>query len=169
MGVSDVAAKLFGMSPAVWERHANPWSGWSRLTALPLIALAAWSRVEIGFWSWALAAGVALWIWLNPRLFPPPRRTDNWMSRGVLGERVWIARASVPIPAHHRRAGAILNGLSAGASLAFVAGLVWLDPCVTLAGMLLAMLAKLWFVDRMVWLYEDMRRVHPPYEAWMRP
>jgi hypothetical protein len=30
------------------------------------------------------------------------------------------------------------------------------------------MLCKLWFVDRMVWLYEDMRQEMPEYRDWLR-
>jgi hypothetical protein len=27
---------------------------------------------------------------------------------------------------------------------------------------------KLWFLDRMVWLYADMCAAHPGYRAWLR-
>jgi hypothetical protein len=27
----------------------------------------------------------------------------------------------------------------------------------------------MWFCDRMVWLYDDMKDKHPPYAAWLRP
>jgi len=26
---------------------------------------------------------------------------------------------------------------------------------------------KLWFLDRMVWLYEEMKELHPPYRRWL--
>ncbi|MEM1299530.1 MAG: DUF6653 family protein [Pseudomonadota bacterium] len=27
---------------------------------------------------------------------------------------------------------------------------------------------KMWFLDRMVWLYDDMAKTHPEYAAWLR-
>jgi len=36
-----------GMDDATWKRHANPWSGWSRITILPLLCLAIMSRVWV--------------------------------------------------------------------------------------------------------------------------
>jgi hypothetical protein len=47
-------------------------------------------------------AATALWIWLNPRVFPGPRLTDNWASKAALGERVWPNRGRLPAPPHHR-------------------------------------------------------------------
>lgn len=35
-------------------------------------------------------------------------------------------------------------------------------------GAALVYLGKMWFVDRMAWLYEDMKNAHPEYAAWMR-
>jgi len=49
-------ARLFGLQGDHWMRHADPWSVWTRFLALPLLALAAWSRVWIGWW--AVLAGV---------------------------------------------------------------------------------------------------------------
>jgi hypothetical protein len=49
--------RLMAMDDRVWRRHANPWSGWTRVTALPLLVLAIWSRVWIGWW-----AMLAVWL-----------------------------------------------------------------------------------------------------------
>ena len=146
-----------GMSDSVWRRHANPWSCYSRFSMLPLLALAIWSRVWIGGWAWGAVALVLVWIWVNPRAFPPPARLDNWASRGVLGERVFLNRRP-EVPAHHRR-------WAAGLSLAAVPGLavlgigLWrLDLGWVIFGTVLATGPKVWFVDRMVWLYADWLR-----------
>ncbi|TNB48482.1 hypothetical protein FF124_09170 [Martelella lutilitoris] len=166
MRFAEYAEKLMGMNDSTWQRHANLWSGWSRLTVLPAIALAAWSRVLIGPWAILPAIAAIAWVWLNPRLFSPPARKDNWMTRGIFGERVWLNRKSVPIPAGHERAGNVLNALSAVSGLVFITGLIWLDAWATLSGMALTMLLKLWFLDRMAWLYSDIEKVNADYAAW---
>ena len=148
------AARLMGMDDAVWRRHANPWAGLSRFTALPLLVLAIWSRVWIGSFAW-LAVGAALvWIWWNPRAFAPPSTLNHWVSRADLGEQVFLHRRD-ELPRHHL---AWADGLSL-AALPGVCLLAWglwrLDPTATLSGMALTVLPKLWFCDRMVWLYAD--------------
>jgi len=45
---------------------------------------------------------------------------------------------------------------------------VWLEIWPALLGLVLVMICKLWFVDRMVWLYEDMKDQHPTYREWLR-
>ncbi len=37
----------------------------------------------------------------------------------------------------------------------------------TLLGASVVYLSKLWFIDRMVWLYEDMKNVEPEYRSWL--
>ena len=44
------AERLMGMSDAVWARHANLWSVYTRFTVLPLLVMAIWSRAWIGWW-----------------------------------------------------------------------------------------------------------------------
>lgn len=47
-------ARLFSMSDDTWKKHANPWSVWTRFTALPALVVAVWSRVRnilLGDWS----------------------------------------------------------------------------------------------------------------------
>ena len=168
MDIGTSSEKLMGMNDAVWQRHANPVSGWSRVPALPLLALGIWSRVWLGWWALLPIGSIVVWIWLNPRIFPIPQNTDNWMSKGVLGERVWLNRKSVPIPAHHSTMAAILNTLAGIGLIPFVLGLVQLNAWATVAGTAVMMIAKLWFLDRMVWLFDDMRSSNDEYQDWLR-
>ncbi len=149
-------AALFAMDEAAWARHTNPWSGWTRLPALSMIALAVWSRDWIGAWAWLALAFVLAWVWVNPRIFPAPAHQRAWISRAVLGERLWLARDETPVPAHHRLMPHLLSGLVAAGVLLVIWGLVALDPAPLFAGLVMNLLGKLWFLDRMVWLHEDM-------------
>ena len=107
------------------------------------------------------------WTWLNPRIFPEPRSTDNWASKAVLGERVWLNRKEIPIPKHHRIVPNILTGVS-GVGLPFVIWGVWrLEIWQTLVGCILVYAGKLWFLDRMVWIYEEMKDANQEYAEWL--
>ena len=154
------------MDDATWRRHANPWSVWTRATVLPLVILAIWSRTWFGSWSWVLVGISVLWMWLNPRVFAPPRSMDNWASRGVLGERVWLNRRNVPVPPHHRFAPRILHTITAVGTVFVVLGLIELAVWPTVLGAALIYCGKLWFLDRMAWLFRDMQE-HPEYRSWL--
>ena len=168
MAYERAMARAFGMDEQTWARHANPWSVWTRNTALPLLALAIWSRAWIGRWSLVAVVLALGWTWLNPRLFAPPRTTRHWASRAVLGERVWLNRDQVPVPAHHRHAPHLLSAVAAS-GLPFLGwGLVRLELWPLLFGCVLVYAGKLWFLDRMVWLYEDMAAQQPEYRGWLR-
>jgi hypothetical protein len=162
-------ARAFALDDEGWRRHANPWSVWTRVATLPLIVLAVWSRAWIGRWSLVPIALVAAWTWINPRLFPAPRSTESWASRGVMGERVWLNRDRVPVPARHRLAPHLLTGVAASGAVLLIWGLARLEPWPTLTGTVVAYLGKLWFVDRMAWLYEDMKDATPEYRGWSEP
>lgn len=149
------AERLMTMTPQTWARHANPWSGWTRATILPLLALAVWSRVWIGWWALVPLLALILWTWANPRLFPPPRSTDNWMSRGVLGEQVWLDRRRDPALAHHVAVIRTLTRASGAGAVVLAIGLWLLNLPLVVAGLSVAMLCKFWFLDRMVWVLAD--------------
>ena len=149
------------MDDDAWARHANPWSVWTRFSCLPLICLAVWSRVWIGWWAVLAVALAVFWTWLNPRLFSPPRSTDSWASRGALGERLFLNRKQVAIPPHHERAALLLAWASATGLPPLIYGLWALDFWATVAGVVLTVGPKFWFVDRMVWLQRDMQRETP--------
>ncbi|MEQ8820690.1 MAG: hypothetical protein RLY93_10625 [Sumerlaeia bacterium] len=155
------------MADATWKRHASPWSVWTRAATLPFLALAVWSRVWLGWYALVPVGGVAFWLWINPRLFPPPKSTDNWGSKATFGERVWLNRKSIPVPRHHQVAINWLLTIATLGTIAMVYGLIWLDFWPTVLGVAVTYLGKMWFLDRMVWLYEDMRPKNPEYASWL--
>jgi hypothetical protein len=148
------------MDDATWARHANPWSVWTRVPILALLALAIWSRVWIGWWCLLPIGLLIVWIIINPRAFPPPARLDSWASQIVLGERYWLARKTNAIPAHHARWAMTLSVLSGLAIIPLVYGLWVLAPWAAFAGAMLSSVFKLWFCDRMAWLAADMADQH---------
>ncbi|HYN39726.1 MAG TPA: DUF6653 family protein, partial [Rhodospirillales bacterium] len=128
---------------------------------------AIWSRAWLGWWALLPVGIVVAWLVWNPRAFPPPRSTDNWASKAVLGERIWVGLKGDEIPPRHR----VVPGVAAGISmlgLPFLAwGLIVLDLAITSLGAIVVILAKTWFVDRMVWLFEDMKDSKPEYRSWL--
>ncbi|MEM8794479.1 MAG: DUF6653 family protein [Pseudomonadota bacterium] len=161
------ALSIMDMDDATWERHASPWSVWTRFSCLPLLCLTIWSRVWLDQWFAIPVAFALLWTFLNPRIFKPPRDFNHWPAKATFGERVWLNRKMVPIPAHHERAALITSLLILPATLVMVYGLYELEIWPTVLGMALTMLGKVWFCDRMVWLYEDMRRENAVYASWL--
>lgn len=161
MTAENRIARAFGLDDRGWERHANPWSGWTRLPCLPLLALAIWSRVWLGWWCLLPIVLVVVWIWLNPRAFGPVRDDRGWMTKGVFGERLWSNRDVAAVPGRHRVMPHVLNAVSFGGLVFLVWGLVALDFWPTLLGLTITIGAKLWFMDRMAMLYEDMATATP--------
>jgi hypothetical protein len=163
MTLGQRIAALFRLDDEAWRRHANPWSVWSRTTVLPALILAAWSRVWIGWWALGPVGVAGLWTWLNPRLFGAPDSMDHWASRAVLGERIWINRNETPVPRRHRVVPHVLNTVSGIGMVGVAWGVARLAVWPTLLGVVLVYAGKLWFLDRMVWLYEDVgqRGVEP--------
>lgn len=165
--IEQTIVSIFQMDEDAWARHANPWSVWTRNTVLPLLILAFWSRAWLGWWSLIPIAGTMIWAWINPRLFARPKSTDNWASKAVFGERVWLNRKAIPVPERHRKAPNILSACS-GVGMVFVVwGVYALNVWPTIFGTAVVYLSKLWFLDRMVWLYEDMKDTTPEYQNWL--
>jgi hypothetical protein len=151
-------ARTFGLRGDAWMRHANPWSVYTRIPIPCALALAVWSRDWISWWSLLPIGLVAAWTVVNPTAFRPPRSLDHWASKAVLGETLWTNRNAVPIPIGHRRAPKVLAAISALGVPPLVWGLVVLDLWMVLTGLAVQTAGKRWFLDRMVWLYEDMQR-----------
>jgi hypothetical protein len=85
-GTEQAMIKAFGLTDEGWQRHANPWSVYTRIPIPALLALAIWSRKWIGRRSLLPIVAVCVWTAVNPRAFPPPRSADRWASQAVLRE-----------------------------------------------------------------------------------
>jgi hypothetical protein len=132
------------LSEKTWERHANPWSGWSRVAIMPVLAAGLYSHNL-----WVLGV-VILWAIINPLVFSKPKRVDNWMSKGVLGEQLYFQDGKKI----KRDLPTLLSIVNAPVFLGFLY-FGWqkeLLPLI-LSG-LLTIVIKFWFIDRMVILYE---------------
>lgn len=159
MDIIKWAEKLMSMDEESWQRHANPWSVYSRFTTLPLLSLAFYSREWIGIYALIPIVLALAWIWLNPRLFNVPSSTHSWASMGTFGERLYLNRKNVAIPAHHQRFCILLQTLSALGLPFFIYSLYSLNIGILIASNIWIMVFKAWFVDRMVWLYKEMKNI----------
>ena len=155
--------RSMAMDEHAWQRHANPWSGWTRVAILPALTIALWSRVWIGWWSAIPVAFLVVWIWINPRIFPPPKTHQAWISRGVQGERIWLANRPGTIADHHRPVIRRTLLIGTAGTLLWLIGLSLLNLTATLTGLTASLLGKLWFVDRMVWIE---REISSPGESF---
>ncbi|MBO0865540.1 MAG: hypothetical protein J2P16_10770 [Mycobacterium sp.] len=72
------------MRRAIFARHCNPWSAWTRWASTPLVLVPVWTR------RWSHAAVIALWLAVNPVIFGKPAHDRNWATRAMLGEERWI-------------------------------------------------------------------------------
>lgn len=168
MDVFTFSERAMRMDDRAWARHASPASVYSRIAGGTLVFFALWSVFWIG-WLAAMPVALALaWVYLNPRLFAPPRTTASWATRGVLGERAFLNRRNVPVPPEHVRAAHATTALA----VAFLALAVWGfwtgEFWTAFAGWHGSTVAKLWFCDRMAWLWGDVADAMPTYRRWSR-
>lgn len=157
MSVEKKIAKAFNLEGDRWMKHANPWSIWTRFATLPFIVLAVWSRVWIGWYCLIPIAILIIWLFINPTLFPKPKDLNNWGSKSVLGEKFWSERKKNPVPSHHIIPIQILILLQTLGGIALIIGLWKLDLVFTISGTITVYLSKMWFLDRMVWIFEEMK------------
>ena len=168
MDVFKSAERLMGMSDETWARHANPWSVYTRFGGAVPVFFALWSAHWIGWWSLVPISLACGWVYLNPRFFSPPETSDSWAARGVLGERAFLNRKIVPIPAEPRRIARVTTILSGLFMVIGIWGLLRGEFWAAFAGWHAAVACKAWFVDRMAVLWDEMKGKHPTYEAWDR-
>jgi hypothetical protein len=160
-------ARAFGLKDENWMRHANPASVWTRFAVLPMLAGSMWSRRWIGRRSVIPTALSSVWLFVNPLFFRPPRSTRSWASKGVFGERIWVERDRSELPEQFRSVVPTVASAYQAIGLAPLAyGLVALKIAPTVAGMLIVQGGKLWYIDRMVLLFEEMKTRDPEYVGW---
>lgn len=167
MTIERKIANLFNLTDENWMKHANPWSVYTRYSVLPVIVIAFWSRLWIGWWCLIPGLLSLLWMFFNPIFFKKPKSTRNWASRSVLGERVYLNRGKIDIPAHHKTSLIrLLNSISSIGMILAIWAIVYYSVWGAILGVALAYLGKSWFLDRMVWLYEDMKTEDEVYKSW---
>jgi hypothetical protein len=159
-------SKLFNLTDDNWMKHANPWSIWTRYSVLPIIVFAFWSRIWLKWWCLIPAIISLAWMFFNPVFFKKPKSTKNWASKSVLGKRVYLNRDKIDIPKHHKLLPNILNAISSIGMILAIYGIVMFYVWPAIMGIALAYLGKSWYLDRMVWLYEDMKHI-PEYKKWL--
>ncbi len=160
-------ADTFNMTDEVWRRHANPMSVWTRLLILPLFNIALWSRIWIDYYCLIPIILIAIWTWLNPRFFAPPKSTNNWASKAVLGERVWLNRKNIPIPDHYILPVNLLTLLMSLGTILLIFSLWKLVLTPTIVATVIVIGGKLYFLDYMVRLFEHMKSKSEEYESWL--
>jgi hypothetical protein len=69
---------------AIFARHCNPWSAWTRWASTPLTLLPIWTRRSDH------AVLLGLWLAVNPFIFGKPGHERAWSTRAMLGEELWI-------------------------------------------------------------------------------
>lgn len=118
---------------AVFQRHASPWSAWSRWATTPLVYVPLWNR------SWRQTALVAVWFAVNPVMFPKPSDERAWSTRAMLGEEIWITERP-------RDAALVTNAVaSAAGTVAFLSArkrLFW--PTATAVAVQMALTLVYW-------------------------
>jgi len=156
--VYSMSETLMGMNDETWLRHANPWSVWTRVVfPMPLLMLAIWSRLWLGWYALVPLGLTILFIWLNPRMFGVPANFESWAARGVLGERVFLRQGQNVDPQHRPLITwlPVISGLSV---VPLVYGLWVYDLGFATLGAVTIVISKMWLVDRMAWIFDDFRR-----------
>jgi len=141
----------------VWRRHANPWSGWTRAATTPVLVYALYRR------DWRLVAAALGWIVVNPVAFPPPERTDAWMTRGVLAEREWLRQGNGTVGFSWPN---VINLLNAPTTLYVGWATFRRRPLHAVVGTTLLMALKLRWMDEII-DRTGVRGLDEPFDAWL--
>lgn len=155
MNAAEGVARLFSMDDESWRRHANPWSVWTRIAALPFGLLAGWSRVWIGWWFLVPLALVVVWLFLNTRVFPAVS-DDGWAARGIYGERMWLEQPEL-MPTTHRVVLRLLMAVGMVGGAIMIWGVVLLSPWPSVLGLVVLIMGQVWRIDRMGLVYGEVR------------
>jgi len=169
MDILKLSERLMSMDESSWQRHSNPLSVYSRFSILPLFTIALATRELLGWWTLVALMLVSLWTWLNPRLFAAPKTTNNWASMGTFGERVYLHYKNEGlIPEHHLRACKKIVLLQIVGLPFWFYSLYAMDFALMILSTAWLMFTKTWFVDRMVWLYQDVKDLKPAFQSWLK-
>ncbi len=95
---------------AALTRLSKPKSLLIRATLLPALLVPLWYQPVLGwFWAIALSLAAVAWVWVIPPIGKKTIGAQTWLQKAMLGERMWLNRMFVPVPApYHKKALALL-------------------------------------------------------------
>jgi hypothetical protein len=167
MTLAKKVSEAFGLKDENWMRHSNPVSVWTRFGVLPMLVGSIWSRKWIGRRCLIPLGLSTAWLFANPLFFSPPASTKNWASKGVLGERIWVDNDRSELPDEFNAVMPTVAQAYQAVGLAPLAyGLAKLKLGPTVGGVLIVQGGKLWYIDRMVLLFDEMKTRKPEYARW---
>jgi hypothetical protein len=167
MNLGKKVSEAFGLKDESWMRHSNPASVWTRFGVLPMLVGSIWSRKWIGRRCLIPLGLSTAWLFANPLFFRPPGSTKNWASKGVLGERIWVNQDRSELPDQFNSVMPTVAQAYQAVGLAPLAyGLAKVRLGPTLAGVLIVQGGKLWYIDRMVLLFDEMKTRNAEYARW---
>jgi hypothetical protein len=162
MTLEKKISKLFGLDDENWLKHSNPKSVWTRFPLLPMFVLSIWSKEWIGIWCLIPICLLILWTIINPKIFSKPKSTNNWASKCVLGEKIWANRKEITVPNRHNNMITILTLIQFIVLIILIIGFYQSNVWEVIEGTIFTYMGKMWFLDRMVWVFEDMKE-HKEY------
>ena len=167
MKLAKKVSGAFGLKDESWTRHSNPASVWTRFSVLPLLVVSIWCRKWIGR-RFVVPLGLSTaWLFANPLFFKPPRSTKNWASKAVFGERIWVNQDRSELPDQFNSVMPNVASAYQAIGLAPLAyGLSKLKLGPTVGGILIVQGGKLWYLDRMVLLFDEMKTRDAEYARW---
>ncbi|TWI92673.1 hypothetical protein JM93_00216 [Roseibium hamelinense] len=151
----------------LWQHRIHPAAAYLRVLALPLLAAAVWSHTLFGAGpATGMSAATVLLLLIAPRFFPAASGTPGWAAKSLYGERMWLNRINLPIPEDDARSALILFLTALTGLLIMIWGALAANALVCLPALLVAVIARFAFQNRMAILYERMRDAHPLYRFW---
>jgi hypothetical protein len=167
MTLAKKVGEAFGLKDESWMRHSNPASVWTRFGVLPMLVGSIWSRKWIGR-RFVVPLGLSTaWLFANPLFFSPPGSTRNWASKAVFGERIWVNQDRSELPDQFDSVmPTVAQAYQAVGLVPIAYGLAKLKVGPTVGGMLIVQGGKLWYLDRMVLLFDEMKTRNAEYAGW---
>ncbi|MES0882336.1 DUF6653 family protein [Roseibium sp. SCP14] len=146
-------------------------STYAKIFAPALLSAAIWAKLVVGgVFSMILLASVLLFLFKLPSIFSGRNQKDNWAQRASFGERIWLNRILIPIPADVNQRITILYLVFWTGTLIAILGAVSSSLLLSATGLLVAYAAQGVCLGKLIGLYNEMKEKTPLYRFWaVRP
>ncbi|MES0808618.1 DUF6653 family protein [Roseibium sp. SCPC15] len=142
-------------------------STYAKIVAPALLSAAIWAKLLVGgLFSVVLLAGVLLLLFKLPSLLSGKQQADSWARRASYGERIWLNRLLIPIPADVNQKITILYLVFWTGTLIAMLGAVSSSLLLTATGLLVAYAAQAVCLGKLIGLYNEMKDKAPLYRFW---